>query len=327
VSVSVTEGPANPGDWIGLYAANAPDTVFLTWRYLNGTTTLPSSGMSTATLTFGAPTSAGSYEFRFFAANGYTRLATSTTMVVEASTAQLVVNGVAPPTSVTVAAGSVAVVSVSGGPANATDWVGLHPEGAADTAFLDWRYLNDTAVAPSSGVAAATLHFTMPTPAGTYEFRFFANNGYGLLATSAAVAVEAPIALISVNGTLPPTPVSVQPGSTVSVQITGGPGNLTDWVALTTNGAPDSSYLAWMYLNGTTTPPAEGLTSATLTFTLPNSPGTYEFRLFVNNGFSRLTTSTASWRRRLPRPCRSRSRIHFQEQHSSSHPASRLRSQ
>jgi uncharacterized protein YegP (UPF0339 family) len=248
ITVRVTDGPANSGDWVGLYAASAPDTAFLTWRYLSGTTTLPSSGMSMATLTFGAPTAAGSYEFRFFAANGYTRLATSTTVVVEASTAQLAVNGVAPPTSVAVAAGSEAVVSVSGGPANPLDWVGLYAEGAADGAFLDWRYLNDAAVAPSSGVAAATLHFTMPTTAGTYEFRFFANNGYGRLATSAAVTVLPTPAQLLVNGESPPTPLSVQPGATVSVQVSGAPGNPTDWVALAASGAPNSSYLVWQYL-------------------------------------------------------------------------------
>jgi hypothetical protein len=38
---------------------------------------------------------------------------------------QLAVNGAAPPAAVTVAAGSPLSVSVSGGPGNATDWLGL----------------------------------------------------------------------------------------------------------------------------------------------------------------------------------------------------------
>lgn len=193
---------------MGLYAATAPDGTYLTWRHLNGTTALPTSGTPTASLNFAVPTSAGSYEFRFFAANGYTRLATSTTLVVSSSTARLDVNGVSAPGSVTVVAGSPGVVSVSGGPANPTDWVGLYLAGAAHGTPLDWRYLSDTTMAPTTGVSTATLHVLMPTTAGTYEFRFFADNGYGLLATSGAVVVQPSPAQIAVNGVLPPTSVS-----------------------------------------------------------------------------------------------------------------------
>lgn len=243
VTVGVTNGPGNPGDWVALYAATAADSAFLTWRYLNGTTTLPASGTSTAALNVAVPTSAGSYEFRFFAANGYVRLATSTTMVVSSSTAQLDVNGASPPDSVTVAAGSVGVVSVSGGPANPTDWVALYPAGAPDSAYVDWRYLTDTAVAPASGVSAATLHFTTPTTAGSYEFRFFADGGYGRLATSGAVVVPPSPAQIVVEGVLPPASVTTQPGATVTVQVSNGPGNPTDWVALAEASAPNGVHV------------------------------------------------------------------------------------
>jgi len=49
---------------------------------------------------------------------------------------RLAVNGVVAPAGVSVAAGSVASVAVSGGPANATDWIGLYAAGAADTSYL-----------------------------------------------------------------------------------------------------------------------------------------------------------------------------------------------
>ena len=182
VSVGITGGPAQPGDWVGLFAANAADSANLAWRYLNGSTTLPSNGQSDAQLIFAVPVTAGSYEFRFFNANTFTRLATSTTMVVSASSAALSVNGVAAPASVTLAAGSQTVVSVNGGPANVGDWVGLYLVGAPDAAVLDWRYLNDTAQLPATGLSTSTLHFGVPTTAGTYEFRFFAEGG-GLFST------------------------------------------------------------------------------------------------------------------------------------------------
>jgi hypothetical protein len=293
VAVGVTDGPANPGDWVGLYTANTPDSAYVTWRYLNGITTVPAAGTAAASLNIGVPTSAGSFEFRFFAANGYTRLATSTTMVVSSSTARLDVNGVSAPGSVTAVAGSTGVVSVSGGPANPTDWVALYPVGAADGAYLDWRYLNDTAVAPATGQSAAALHFQIPTTSGTYELRFFADNGYGLLATSASVVVPPSQAQIVVEGLLPPNSVATQPGAAVGVQVGNGPGNPTDWIALAEASAPDALYETWQYLNGSTTPPAQGVATATLSFTMPSSPGAYELRLFANNGFSRLATSAA----------------------------------
>jgi len=293
VTVGVTDGPANAGDWIALYATSSPDTTYVTWRYLNGTTTAPATGLSTATLDFAVPASGGGYEFRFFAANGFVRLATSTTVVVASSSAVLDVNGVSAPGAVSVAGGSVAVVSVSAGPANATDWVGLYVQGSADGAFVDWRYLSDTALAPATGVAAATLHFAIPTVAGSYEFRFFADNGFGRIATSGAVTVSPSPAQISVNGVLPPTDVVVQPGATVTVQVTGGPANTTDWIALSASGSANGSYIAWQYLNGQTTPPAQGVSGATVTFSVPTDPATYEFRLFANNGFGRVATSGA----------------------------------
>ena len=52
---------------------------------------------------------------------------------------------------VSVAAGSVASVVVSEGPANTTDWIGFYPVGAADTAYLVWYYLNGATSAPRPG--------------------------------------------------------------------------------------------------------------------------------------------------------------------------------
>jgi uncharacterized protein YegP (UPF0339 family) len=198
VSVGVTNGPGNPTDWVGFYLVGAADGSYLDWRYLNGSTVAPASGVTDATISFQVPVAPGDYEFRLFANNGYTRLATSTTLAVRASTAQLAVNGVAPPNSVSAVAGSMASVGVSGGPANPTDWVGLYPAGAADTTFIDWRYLNGSTVPPASGVTDATISFLVPATPGNYEFRLFANNGYARLATSAVVVVVASPAQLTV---------------------------------------------------------------------------------------------------------------------------------
>lgn len=290
-SVAVSGGPANAGDWIGMFAVGAADTRYLAWQYLNGSTSPPASGFGAATLDFLLPTNPGSYEFRLFANNTYARLTTSTTIVVAASGAQLAVNGIAAPDSPTVPAGSVAVVSVSGGPGNTTDWVGFYPAGATDSAYVDWRYLSGTTVPPTSGVPTATLSFTMPTTAGAYEFRFFADDGDERLTTSGTVNVPAPTAQIAVNGTAPPTPVTAAADSVAAVSVSGGPGNATDWVALYALGTPNGTYRDWRYLSGTTAPPARGVSAATVAFLMPATAGTYEIRFFAENGYGLLATS------------------------------------
>jgi hypothetical protein len=92
-------------------------------------------------------------------------------------------------------AASSETVSVSGGPGNPNDWVGLYRVGAAsdNEHLLAWGYLNGTQVAPSTGTSSATFTFVMPSnlsnlSAGLYEFRFFAKDDF-----KAPLAVSQPI--------------------------------------------------------------------------------------------------------------------------------------
>jgi hypothetical protein len=92
--------------------------------------------------------------------------------------------------SLNVAAGSTVNFTVSNGPGNSSDWVGLYAESAGDVSgYLHWRYLNGTNTPPSPGLSNATLQLPAPTAPGRYHIRFFANNGYGRLATSATFTV------------------------------------------------------------------------------------------------------------------------------------------
>ena len=86
-------------------------------------------------------------------------------------------------------------------------------------------------------------------------------------------------------------PTIYTPGQTVTIQVTNGPGNLGDWVGLYATTVGDVGFLSWTYLSGTTTLPETGLTTATITFTLPNTPGTYNCRLFQAGGYTKLATS------------------------------------
>jgi len=85
--------------------------------------------------------------------------------------------------------GQSVTVTVANGPGNPRDWVGLHVSSAADTTYLDWKFLDGTRTAPVTGLTSATLTFTMPSTPGTYNFRLFAP-GYTKLATSPTVTVQ-----------------------------------------------------------------------------------------------------------------------------------------
>ena len=102
-----------------------------------------------------------------------------------------------------------------------------------------------------------------------------------VLCLLAALASGANAATVLVNGSA--SPVTVAPGATVSVAISGGPGNVYDWVAKFNATAPSSQYYPdYMYLTGTKAAPGAGMTSATLTFALPSTPGTYNFLSLIH---------------------------------------------
>jgi hypothetical protein len=157
----------------------------------------------------------------------------------------------------------------------ATDWIGLFPTGAADTAFIAWIY--------TDGNATGSGPFTVPAtaPAGTYELRLFANNSSTKLATSNTVTVQGP----------PPANLAASP-STVFVggAITAAWDSIlaptaTDWVGLYAAGAADNAFIAWVYTNGN----AAG--NVPLTVPVGTPTGSYELRLFYNNGYAKLATS------------------------------------
>ena len=73
--------------------------------------------------------------------------------------------------------------------------------------------------------------------------------------------------------------------------MTGGPGNRLDWVGVYRADGGDMNFLMYRFLNGTTTPPATGVTSATFKVRMPLRRGTYNLRFFKNGTFAKLATS------------------------------------
>jgi hypothetical protein len=81
-------------------------------------------------------------------------------------------------------------VIVTGGPGSLKDWVGMFAAKGTDLQQLDWKYMNNSKTAPTTGITRAVLLFRVPATPGTYNFRFFKNQTYQKLATSPTITVK-----------------------------------------------------------------------------------------------------------------------------------------
>jgi hypothetical protein len=273
------QGPTFSGDWVGLFPVGGSTGQWIDWKYMNGMRTQPGASTTAATLTFAMPTVPGNYELRVYSNNTGTLLGTSTTLT-PSQTAALTVNGTTAGSITTPTASALSInVSISG-PTYAGDFAALYAVGAANSQFLEWKYMNGTTTRPASGTANASLTFTTPLAAGSYEIRLFSNDTFALIATAPTVHASR----IQVNGIAPPSSTSAAANSVLTVQVD-NPGAVFagDWVSLHAVGAGVGQYIAWQYMNGTTTMPGSGMSSATLSFAAPAAAGTYELRLYRNN--------------------------------------------
>ena len=169
----------------------------------------------------------------------------------------------------TVASGGQVTATLTNGAGGAQDWLALATVGASNQSYLQWIYVG-------AGVTTRTWTVTLPIGEGTYEFRFFPNNGFVRAATSPTVTVLTPTLTVSAT--------TVPAGGQVTATLENGFGGAQDWLALAAAGAPNNSYLQWTYVGA-------GVTTRTWTVTLPTTSGGYEFRFFPNNGYARAATS------------------------------------
>jgi len=74
VNWTAPAGGTSPTDWIGLYATGAPNGSYLSWGY--------TAGASDGTMSFTAPGTAGTYEFRYLLNDGFVDVARSNAVTV-----------------------------------------------------------------------------------------------------------------------------------------------------------------------------------------------------------------------------------------------------
>lgn len=344
VTMTLVNGLGGSTDWLAFAATSSPDRSYLAYTHIG-------SGVTTRTWTVTTPNEAGTYEFRLFPNNGFTRAATSppvtvlpgppvlstlspagaptgssaftltatgsgftptsivnwngaprqTTFVSSTKlqaaiaaadvategTAQITVttpfisgsggtSGALPftigsPTltvsATQVLAGANVTVTLQNGFGGSTDWLAFALTSAPNSSYVKYTYVG-------GGVKTRTWTVTAPPTPGTYEFRLFTNNSYTRVATSAPITVTAGATpAITVDTT------SVRVGGSVTMTLTGGYGGSTDWLALAATTAANNTYVKYTYVGG-------GVTTRTWTVTMPTTAGTYEFRLFLNNGYT-----------------------------------------
>ena len=256
VTATLTNGFGGSGDYLALAATNAPNTSYLQWVYVG-------AGVTTRTWTVTMPSTPGTYEFRLFLNNSSTRAATSPPVtVVPGPNPVPGVSSLAPSGSA-VGAG-VFTLTVNGSGFVSSSVVRWNGADRATTFVSSTQLRASIAAADVAVAGAAQVSVFSPTPGG---------------GTSGSLAFT-----IGVTPLLAVSATTVTPGSTVTVTLTNGFGGATDWLAFAAASAPDTSYLNFTYVGA-------GVTTRTWTVTVPSTPGTYQFRLFPNNGYTRAATS------------------------------------
>ena len=176
----------------------------------------------------------------------------------------------------------------------ATDWVGIYSPSSPDSNFLYWMYLSCTqtpSIPQSSGSCSYVLPQTLP--AGNYDLRFFANDGFARLGTPISFTVSTvnvPVATLTAS----PTRVSIGGTLTVSWSGISNP-TPTDWIGLHAIGAADTNFFGWIYVScSSTASTARAAGSCPFVMPTTTNAGNYEFRLFANDTYTRIGATTVA---------------------------------
>lgn len=257
VTVTLTNGFGGSQDWLSLARTDATEASSIVWTYVG-------AGVTDRTWTVTMPDTAGTYEFRLFGAH-VVRLATSPPVTVDTSLNQIPIATSLSPSS-TLRGGSGFTLIVNG--SRFVSGSVVHWNGASrPTTFVSSTQLQ-ASIGADDIVTPGTANVTVFTPAP----------GGGTSASLPFTTRELPALAVSAT--------SIAGGSPLTVTLTNGLGGGGDWLAFALVGAANNSYVQYTYVGN-------GVTTRTWTVAAPATPGTYEFRLFQNYGYTRLATSPA----------------------------------
>ena len=205
------------------------------------------------------PMTPGTYEFRLFLNNGYTRAATSPTVTVNPLAPTL--TSISPASARLDGAFTLTANGTGFTTASVVQWNGA----PRPTTYVSATQLR-ASIPASDRATAGTASVTVNTPPP----------GGGV--SSPKVFTIIPLPSLTVY------PTSVTGGATVTATLADGYGGASDWLALASTSAANNSYIQWVYVGS-------GVSTKAWTVTMPATPGTYEFRLFLSNGYTRAATS------------------------------------
>jgi subtilisin family serine protease len=256
LTVTLANGLGGPNDWLAFAPTGAANTSYTAYTYIGG-------GVTTRTWTIAAPATPGTYEFRLFLNNGYTRAATSPTVTV---------TFVPPPAPVVASLSPSSAIAGGGGLA-----LTVNGSGFTSSSIVNWNGSPRATTVLASTQLRATITDADVASIGTAQVSVFTPAPGGGTSGSLTFSMVPPPSLAVSAAT-------AAPGTTVTVTLTGGLGGGADWLAFAATSSANTSYLAYTYVGG-------GVTTRTWTVTMPQQTGTYEFRLFLNNGYTRAATS------------------------------------
>ncbi|ULH14544.1 VWA domain-containing protein [Deinococcus sp. KNUC1210] len=235
IKVDYSGAPAGARNWIGVAQKSDPDEAYLDWGYVSG---------SAGSIQLNVPEDQTVYEVRYHLANpdGSSRVIGRS----EPFTPKRIAASLKAAPEVT--AGSTFPVTWTG-PNNQRDYVTIVPKGAAEGAYLDYKYTQ----------SGNPLTLTAPTADGDYELRYASDNSGKTLAS---LPIHLKLGSYSLQA-----PASALGGSDLQVKWT-GPNNSGDYVTVVKKGAAVGTYTTYFYTR-------DGNPGK---LKLPTEPGDYELR-------------------------------------------------
>lgn len=252
VSWSGLNGNAN--DYVAIAPDGSPLTTITRWVY--------TGGAASGSHLLEGPAAGGSYVARAFDNDSYTLMGESDAFTVAdpgSGTANITLD------QPDYAIDQNIVVSFTGMPGSAKDWIAISPEGANDMTQAMWKY--------TGGGAAGSVTFNLGLgPSGkkggtNYVARAYLNDSYVRVDETAAVLIGAMVTTSASTYTT---------DQAITVSWTHLPGGSGDWIALAPPAAAPASPTTWIFTGGA----ANG--SVTFTDGLP-STGTFVARAMSPN--------------------------------------------
>jgi nitrous oxidase accessory protein len=240
--------PTNFSGWVSVIPAYADH-----WNAGKMSDTLSykdMSGSCEGTLSFDAPADNGSYDLRMYDDTTH-EVVTSLGFQVKPPSIS------ASPSSVTIV--DPIEVSYAGAPGYDADWIGMYSVGADDVRPISKQYLG--------GSENGVLEFVADN-GGTYDFRMFQDGALTKVASSGPVNVKfmAGIKVVA-------NPGHVEPGGLVTITYCGASAGSV--IGMYGVARPDKFWIDMQ--------PVGPQSCGRITFRVPTTPGTYDFRLFRDN--------------------------------------------